>query len=120
MNKAYKFRMYPNQEQRGLISKTFGCVRFIYNKMLGEKKAYYEKHRKALRVTPAKYKSDYVWLKEVDSLALANAQINLETAYRNFFRDKAIGFPKFKNKKGTRKSYTTNCINNNICIDGNY
>ena len=113
-NIAYKFRLYPNKEQRELIAKTFGCVRFVYNKMLGEKIAYYNEHGKSLLVTPAKYKEEFEWLKEVDSLALANAQMNLETAYKNFFRDKSVGFPKFKSKKNDRKSYATNCINGNI------
>ena len=56
MNKAYKFRMYPNAEQRILIAKTFGCVRFIYNKMLGDKIEYYHQTQKKLNNTPAQYK----------------------------------------------------------------
>ena len=80
MNKAYKFRMYPNAEQRILIAKTFGCVRFIYNKMLGDKIEYYQQTQKKLNNTPAQYKKEFEWLKEVDSLALANAQKNLQTA----------------------------------------
>lgn len=71
MNKAYKFRIYPNKEQQELISKTFGCVRFVYNKMLGEKIEYYKETEKSLKVTPAKYKTEFEWLKEIDSLALA-------------------------------------------------
>lgn len=120
MNTAFKFRIYPNAAQRTLIAKTFGCVRFVYNKMLGEKIEHYNKTNESLLVTPAKYKSEFPFLKEVDSLALANAQMNLETAYRNFFRDKSIGFPKFKRKKDDRKSYTTNCVRNNIRIEGKY
>ena len=116
-NKAFKFRLYPNTEQEELITKTFGCVRFVYNKMLGEKIAHYNSCGELLLTTPAKYKADFPWLKEVDSLALANAQMNLETAYKNFFRDKSIGYPKFKSRKNDRKSYTTNCINNNIRIE---
>ena len=57
--------------------------------------------------TPAKYKKEYEFLKEVDSLALANAQMNLDKAYKNFFRDKSIGFTKFKSKKNPVQSYTT-------------
>jgi len=116
-NKAFKFRLYPNKEQRELIAKTFGCVRFVYNKMLSEKIAHYNDCGESLLVTPAKYKTDFEWLKEVDSLALANAQLNLETAYKNFFRDKSIGFPKFKSKRNDRKSYTTNRVSNNIRIE---
>lgn len=79
-----------------------------------------------LYLTPAKFKKEYKLVKEVDSLALANAQLNLDTAYKNFFRDKSIGFPKFK-KKTNRISYKTNNqkalyisktrVNNNIGID---
>ncbi len=85
VQKAYKFQLYPNKEQREYFAKTFGCVRFVYNRMLAEKIAYYEETRKSLSVTPAKYKTEFPWLKEVDSLALANAQMNLQSAYRNFF-----------------------------------
>ena len=93
MNKAYKFRIYPNEEQKILIAKTFGCVRFIYNKMLEDKIRYYAETGQKLNNTPAQYKTKFEWLKEVDSLALANAQMNLQDAYNNFFRDKKSRFP---------------------------
>ena len=73
-NKAYKFRIYPDAEQRVLFAKTFGCVRFIYNKMLSDKIAYYKENKQKLNNTPAQYKTEFEWLKEVDSLALCNAQ----------------------------------------------
>ena len=114
MNKAYKFRIYPNTEQNMKFAKTFGCVRFIFNKMLGDKIEYYNETKETLKVTPAQYKSEFEFLKEVDSLALANAQLNLDKAYKNFFRDKAVGFPKFKSKKNNHRRYTTNCVNGNI------
>ncbi len=117
MNKAYKFRIYPNSEQEVLIAKTFGCVRFIYNKMLGDKIEHYEKTNQKLKNTPAQYKKEFEWLKEVDSLALANAQMNLQTAYNNFFRKPKIGFPKFKSKRNNKKSYTTNFVNGNIKLE---
>ncbi|MDO0825201.1 RNA-guided endonuclease TnpB family protein [Desulfosporosinus nitroreducens] len=124
MNKAYNFRLYPTKEQEQLFAKTFGCVRFVYNKMLGERMELYErfkddeaKLKKYKSPTPAKYKAEFVWLKEVDSLALANAQMNLQTAYNNFFRDKRIGFPKFKAKHRDKNSYTTNNVNNNIRLE---
>ena len=120
MNKAYKYRIYPNAVQREFFAKTFGCVRFIYNKMLADKITYYQKTGKMLSTTPAQYKKAYPWLTEVDSLALCNAQLQLQTAYRNFFRDKRIGFPKFHSKKSQRNSYTTNMIGNNIAIIGSY
>ncbi len=84
--------------------------------MLAEKKECYEKTGKNLKVTPAKYKAEFPWLKEVDSLALCNAQLHLQTAYKNFFRDPSFGFPKFKSKKNPVKSYTTNSVNGNILL----
>ena len=100
-----------------LIAKTFGCVRFIYNKMLGDKIEHYEKTNQKLKNTPAQYKKEFEWLKEVDSLALANAQMNLQIAYNNFFRKPKIGFPKFKSKRNNKKSYTTNFVNGNIKLE---
>lgn len=117
MNKAYKFRIYPNSEQCVMLAKTFGCVRFIYNKMLSDKISCFEATKQKLNNTPAQYKKDFEWLKEVDSLALANAQMNLQAAYNNFFRDPNVGFPKFKSKKSNHRSYTTNCVNNNISLE---
>ena len=84
--------------------------------MLAEKKAHYEKTGKSLNVTPAKYKAEFPWLKEADSLALCNAQMHLQTAYKNFFRDPLVGFPKFKSKKKSVRSYTTNYVNGNIVL----
>ena len=89
--------------------------------MLSDKQEYYKKTGKSLRVTPAKYKMEFPWLKEADALALANAQLHLEQAYRNFFRDpENVGFPRFKSKHGSRASYTTNVVNGNIRLDGRY
>lgn len=116
MNKAFKYRIYPNKEQEVLFDKTFGCVRFIYNKMLADKIEYYNNTKKKLNNTPAQYKNEFVWLKDVDSLALANAQMNLQTAYNNFFRDKKVGFPKFKSKHKNKMSYTTNNQKGTISI----
>ena len=117
MLKVYKFRLYPNKEQQEYFAKCFGCTRFIYNQMLADKIEYYKKTGEMLNNTPAQYKKEYPWLKEVDSLALANAQMNLNKAYRNFFRDKSVGFPKFKSKKKNRYSYTTNNQNGTIYIE---
>lgn len=117
--KAYKYRIYPTKEQEEYFAKVFGCVRFIYNKMLADKIEYYKKTGEMLNNTPAKYKKEYPFLKEVDSLALANAQLNLEKAYKNFFRDKKIGFPKFKKKKGCQ-SYTTNNQNGTVNIENGH
>lgn len=116
MPKAYKYRIYPNKEQQEYFAKCFGCTRFIYNQMLADKIEHYKKTGEMLCNTPAQYKKKYPWLKEVDSLALANAQLNLEKAYKNFFRDKSVGFPKFKSKKANQ-SYTTNNQNGTIYIE---
>jgi putative transposase len=120
--KAYKYRIYPNQEQKEYLSKTFGCTRFIYNRMLADRIKSYEENKnldiKQIKYpTPAQYKSEFEWLKEIDSLALANAQINLDKAYKNFFRDKSVGFPKFKSKKMNYDSFTTNNQNGTVCIE---
>lgn len=124
MLKAYKYRIYPNKEQRLYLSKTFGCTRFIYNKMLADRIKAYEENKdldiKQIKYpTPAQYKKEFTWLKEIDSLALANAQMNLDKAYKNFFRDKSVGFPKFKSKKTNRFSFTTNNQKGTIYIENN-
>ena len=111
--KAYKFRIYPTEEQEIFFAKTFGCVRKVYNLMLNDRKKAYEEvkndpSKKMTFPTPAKYKKEFPFLKEVDSLALANAQLHLDKAYKNFFRDKSVGFPRFKSKKNPVQSYTTN------------
>ena len=120
INRAVKIRIYPNAEQRVQIEKTIGCSRFIYNCMLADKMEHYKKEKKMLRNTPASYKKEYPWLKEVDSLALANVQMHLENAFHKFFREPSAGFPRFKSKKSSRKSYTTNVVNGNIFLEGNY
>ena len=116
INRAYKYRIYPNEEQKIMFAKTFGCVRFVYNRMLEDKIKHYQETKEKLHNTPAQYKSEFEWLKEVDSLALANAQINLQSAYNNFFRSPKIGFPKFKSKRKDKDSYTTNNQNGTVSI----
>lgn len=106
MLKAYKYRPYPNKKQQECFAKCFRCARFIYNKMLNDKIEHYKLTGKMLKNTPAQYKKDYPWLKEVDSLALANAQLDLEAAYRKFFKEGA-GFPKFKSRKRSKHSYVS-------------
>ncbi|MBR4456892.1 MAG: transposase [Solobacterium sp.] len=115
-NIAYRYRAYPDEVQAVLLQKTFGCARFIWNQMLADIMAYYEKEHKALYPTPAQYKGDYEWLKEVDSLALANVQFQLKQAFQRFFKDKKTGYPNFKSKRHSRKSYTTNLVNGNIMV----
>lgn len=110
-NRAIKYRLYPTTEQQIMFAKTFGCCRKVYNLMLADKIESYKQTGKFVTVTPAKYKKDYPYLKEVDSLALANKQMDLQKAFTNCFdknRKKKTGFPKFKSAKHSRKSYTTN------------
>lgn len=118
-NRAYKFRLYPTQEQEIIFTKTFGCVRFIYNQMLSDKIRYYQETKQKLNNTPAQYKQEFEWLKEVDSLALSNAQMQLQSAYNNFFKRKDVGFPKFRSKKRDKDRYTTNNHNGSVAIIDN-
>lgn len=118
-NSAIKYRVYPNKAQRILMAKTFGCARKVYNLMLSDKIKGFKKTGKIPTVTPAQYKKDYPYLKEVDSLALANAQLNLQAAFKNHFdknRKTNTGFPNFKSAKHNRKSYTTNNNNRKTAI----
>ena len=105
-----------------MFAKTFGCCRKVYNLMLSDKIESYKSTGKFVTVTPAKYKKDYPYLREVDSLALANKQMDLQEAFRNCFsksRKKNNGFPKFKSAKHTRKSYTTNNQKGTVAITNN-
>ena len=120
MLKAYKYRIYPNQEQQHYLEKVFGCVRFIFNKMLADKIEHYKQTKTMLKTTPAAYKKKFDWLKEVDSLALANAQLNLEKAYKHFFRNPTVGFPKFKRKKTTPPRFTTNNQKGTVAIQDGF
>ncbi|SFE70064.1 Helix-turn-helix domain-containing protein [Paenibacillus algorifonticola] len=117
MLKAYKYRIYPSHEQQSYLAKVFGSVRFIYNRMLADKIEHYKQTETMLKNTPAPYKKEFDWLKEVDSLALANVQMNLEKDYKHFFRDKKVGFPKFKSKKTNHHSFTTNNQNGTVTIE---
>ena len=119
MNKAIKYRIYPNSQQKEMFAKTFGCCRFIWNQMLNDRIEYYKLHKKTKVFTPAMYKKDYPWLCEVDSLALANVQQNLQSAYNKFFKKKGK-FPKFKTKHKSKKSYTTNNQNGTIRIEDSF
>lgn len=117
-NIAVKYRAYPTTEQARLIDRTIGCARFIYNLMLETRINHYKATGKSVRPTPAQYKDEYPFLREVDSMALCNAQINLEKAYNAFFRQEGrSGFPKFKSKRTAKLSYTTNSINGSVRLD---
>ena len=115
--KTYKFRLYPNLEQRIFFEKTFGCSRFIWNQMLADRMAHYEKTGESLRNTPAQYKDEFPWLREVDSLALCNVQLNLNAAYKNFFQS-GFGFPNFKSKKAAQSYKTNNNKGTIALLDG--
>lgn len=108
MNRGFKFRIYPNDEQKTLILKTFGCTRWIWNHMLSDKIEAYKQDGISLKTNPADYKIENPWLKEVDSLALTSVWKQLNNAYTKFFREPKVGFPKFKSKKSRKQSYTTN------------
>lgn len=111
MEKAYKFRIYPNPFQKELMAKTFGCTRFVYNQILALRIDEYKSNAKSLsnydciKMLPD-LKKQYPWLTEVDSTALQSAVQNVDIAYKNFFRDrKKFGFPKFKSKHKAKKSF---------------
>lgn len=114
--KAYKYRIYPTQEQAELINKTIGCARFVYNALLADAKKQYEETGKSKIKTPASLKSEYEWLKEVDSLALCNSQLHIQTAYKNFF-NKTAKFPEFHSKHKGKQTYTTNSVHGTIRIE---
>lgn len=119
MNIAIKYRLYPTTEQKIMFAKTFGCCRKVYNLMLADKIENYKTTGKFGSQTPAMYKEEYPYLREVDSLALANVQLNLQGAMRNCFdksRKKRTGFPRFKSAKHSRKSYATNNQHDSIRI----
>lgn len=116
MHKNYKYRIYPNKEQQKLIQKTFGCKRFVYNQCLAYKIDKYQNEGILLsRIDLNNWKNrflkkEYKWLYDVDKWALDNAVIDLDNAYKNFFKEHS-GFPKFKRKKDNYKSYKTNRSN---------
>ena len=124
LNKAYKYRLYPNDKQEILINKTIGCARFIYNHLLNDRIKYYKETKHTLKKEVSEYKKDFPFLKEVDGLALSNAKLNLEQAFSNFFDKKLKAkYPRF-HKKGKNDTYTTNRVvdkkgHSNIRIEEN-
>ena len=120
MIKSLKVRLYPNKNQQNLINKTFGCKRFVYNYFLDKKIETYKTENKSISFNQTSkdltnLKKELVWLKEVDNFALQNSLKDLDQSYKNFF-ESGFGFPKFKSKKRSKKSYRTNFTNNNIEI----
>ena len=115
VSKCMEFRIKPDDEQKVLIWKTFGCCRFVWNNLLQERIEYEKRNKgKLLNTTPAHMKKDNTFLSEVDSMALINTQLNLNQACKKLFAKGKI--PKFRKKGKDKRSYTTNWINNNIEI----
>lgn len=124
MERAYKFRIYPNKSQKLLIAKTFGCVRFIYNHYLAKRINLYKELKETLSYNQCcldltKLKAELLWLKEVDKFALQNSLKDLDNAYKKFFKEHA-GFPKFKSKKTNDFSYRISYTNKNIQYCGKH
>lgn len=118
MEKAYKYRIYPNKEQQILIAKTFGCCRFVYNYYLNKRIQAYKENKTSLNYYDCTnnlkdLKKEFEWLKEVDAISLQSSLKNLDSAYQKFFKEHG-GFPKFKSKKTHRFSCKTKSVNNNI------
>ena len=113
MEKAYRYRIYPNKQQQELIQKTFGCVRFVYNYYLAKRKEMYENDKITFTYNMCSkdltsLKKEYEWLKEPDKDSLQKSLKDLDSAYQKFFREHT-GYPKLKSKKDRHKSYRTNC-----------
>lgn len=124
MEKAYKYRIYPNKKQKEIIAKTFGCCRFIYNTYLAKKIKTYEESKQSFSYVQCannmkNLKSELEWLKEVDSTALQSSLRDLDSAYQKFFKEHS-GYPKFKSKKKHKHSYKSKCTNGNIQYCGKH
>lgn len=109
LNRAIMYRAYPTPEQQVLLSKTFGCVRFVWNHMLMDAQQFWDEAGVFFIPTPAKYKNEFPFLKEIDSGALCNAQLDLKEARKRHREDpKNVGVPTLKSKRKSKMSYTTN------------
>jgi len=103
--RGYKYRIYPTKEQKTLLSKHFGCCRWVYNYALSKKIEHYTKEKKTLsrfeiqkELVDLKKQEETSWLSEINSQSLQAALVNLDMAFTRFFREKK-GFPKFRSKK---------------------
>lgn len=124
MEKAYKYRIYPNKKQKDIISKTFGCCRFVYNTYLAKRIKTYEETKESFSYVQCandmkNLKTELEWLKEVDSTVLQSSLRDLDMAYQKFFKEHS-GYPKFKSKKTHRYSYKSKCTNGNIQYYGKH
>ncbi len=118
MEKAYRYRIYPNKKQKEQLAKTFGCCRFTYNHYLAMRIEKYESDKTTLNYYDCandlkNLKKECDWLKEVDSTALQSSIRDLDVAYQKFFKEHS-GYPKFKSRKTHRFSYKSKCVNGNI------
>lgn len=123
VNKAFKFRIYPNKAQQELIAKTIGCSRFVFNHFLAEWNESYKDTGKGLTYNDCsakltQLKKELLWLKEVDSISLQSSLKNLDDSFRRFFK-KQNDAPRFKSKKNRVQSYTTKHTNGNIAVIDN-
>jgi len=109
IHKSYKFRLYPSSASKGHLANTFGCSRLVYNTLLREIKD------KSTKSTEKQLKEIYPFLKDVDSIALQQSRINLQTAFKNLKEGRAR-YPNFKSRK-SRQSFRTVSTNGNIKID---
>lgn len=103
MERAYKYRIYPNKAQQELIQKTFGCVRFVFNYYLDKRIKIYENEKRTFTYNMCckdltSLKKEIEWLKEPDKDSLQKSLKDLDTAYKKFFTEHT-GYPKFKSKK---------------------
>ena len=119
MEKAFKFRIYPNKTQQVLLQKTFGCTRYIYNHFLAKRIELYKQDKSGMSYNQCSkeltvLKQELTWLKEPDKDALQKSLKDLDVAYKNFFARPEAGFPKFKSKHDRHKSYRTSYTNGNI------
>lgn len=124
VEKAYKYRIYPNKKQKEIIAKTFGCCRFVYNKYLAKRIEMYETNKETFSYIQCakdltQLKKDLEWLKEADSTALQSSLKDLDFAYQKFFKEHN-GYPKFKSKKIHRYSYKSKCVSESIKYLGRY
>jgi putative transposase len=106
---AYKYRMYPDDEQREMFLKHFGACRFVYNWSLEQKIKAYETDKTSLSCYDLNnmlpdLKKEIGWLKEVNAQSLQQTQKRLDSAFKRFFREKH-GFPKFKSRKNPIQSF---------------
>ena len=119
-NKAFKFRIYPNEKQETFLKQCMGCSRFVFNHFLSLNKETYEKEHISLRYNDyanmlIDFKIEYPFLKDVDSISLQQSLRHLDTAFKNSFKYKN-GLPQYKKKSNHRDSYTTMNVNNNMAI----